>query len=54
MNTDQMWDALLEAGISEQTLQIVTNINGYSEETMTDILYAAFGERQFDFEDDDD
>lgn len=43
-----MWDILIEMGISEQTLQIVTAINGFSEKTMEDILYAAFGLRSFD------
>ena len=48
MTKNEMWDKLLEIGVSEETLQIVTNINGYSEETMLDILYAAFGYRDFD------
>ena len=48
MDKNKMWDALIEAGVSEQTLQIVTDINGFSEETMEDILYAAFGLRSFD------
>lgn len=43
----QMWDALLEQGAEEQTLQVVTDINGYSEETMCDILYALTGYRNF-------
>ena len=48
MDKNEMWDVLLNMGVSEQTLQIVTNINGFSEETMLDILYAAFGYRNFD------
>ena len=45
----QMWDILQnEYGVSEETLQIVTDINGFSEETMCDILYAVAGEREFD------
>ena len=44
----EMWDKLEELGVSEQTLQIVTDINGYNEETMLDILYAATGYRNFD------
>lgn len=48
MTTDEMWDSLLEMGVSEQTLQIVTSINGYSKETMKDILYAHSGYRSFD------
>ena len=41
----QMWDALIELGVSEQTLQIVTSINGYSMDTLNDVLYAATGYR---------
>ncbi len=48
MNKDTAWDRLLELGVSEQTLQIVTSINGYSVDTMTDILYAYTGYRDFD------
>lgn len=47
MSVGDMWNTLLEMGVSEETLQIVTDINGYSEETMEDILYAKFGERSF-------
>lgn len=45
---DEMWDELLALGVSEQTLQIVTNINGYSTETLCDVLYAHTGYRSFD------
>ena len=49
----EMWDILQEQfGVSEQTLQVVTDINGFSEETMCDILYAVAGERDFDQIDD--
>ena len=49
MNKEQMWDYLKEVVlVSEQTLQVVTDINGYSEETMCDILYAVTGYRDFD------
>ena len=41
LTLDQMWDALQQVfGVSNQTLQVVTDINGYSEETLLDILYA--------------
>lgn len=46
--TDEMWDELLNLGVSEQTLQIVTNINGYRTDTLEDILYAHTGFRNFD------
>lgn len=48
MTVQQMWEKLEEVGVSEQTLQIVTDINGYNEETMLDILYAYTGYRNFD------
>lgn len=48
MSVDEMWDYLLEIGVSEQTLQVVTDINGYSEQTMCDILYSVSGYRYFD------
>ena len=48
MFKDMAWDALIDLGVSEQTLQIVTSINGYSQETLTDILYAHTGYNSFD------
>jgi hypothetical protein len=45
---DEMWDELMELGVSEQTLQIVTNINGYNTQTLEDVLYAHTGYRSFD------
>jgi len=47
-DTDLMWDRLIGLGVSEQTLQIVTSINGYQEDTLTNILYAHTGYRTFD------
>ena len=49
LTLDQMWDALQQVfGVSNQTLQVVTDINGYSEETLLDILYAVAGYRDFE------
>ena len=49
MNKEQMWNYLEEnVGVSEQTLQVVTDINGYSEQTMLDILYVVTGYRDFE------
>ena len=48
MTIEQAWDILLEMGVSEQTLQIVTSINGYNMEAMTDILFAHAGYRTFE------
>ena len=47
MTREDMWDALETLGVEDQTLMIVTTINGYSKETMTDILYAHTGLRAF-------
>ena len=48
LSINEMWDTLLEMGVSEQTLQVVTNINGYNEQSMKDILYVVTGYRNFD------
>jgi hypothetical protein len=44
----KIWDKLVELGISEDTLQIITNINGYNENTLNDVLYARFGYRDLE------
>lgn len=43
-----MWDKLQEIGVSEQTIRVVTDINGYNEQSMLDILYAVTGYRNFE------
>ena len=48
LTLNEMWDTLLEIGVSEQTLQVVTNINGYNEQSMKDILYVVTGYNDFD------
>ncbi len=48
LTKDAAWDILVDCGVSEQTLQIVTSINGYSMETLRDVLFAATGYRDFD------
>lgn len=48
MGMIEMWDRLQELGVSEQTLQIITDINGYNEQTMLDVLYAVTGYRSFE------
>lgn len=47
LTKEDMWQSLLDHGVSDETLRVVTNINGYSEETMCDILYATTGYRDF-------
>lgn len=48
MSIEEMWDILLELGVEEETLQVVTSINGYNEKSMEDILYVKFGYHSFD------
>lgn len=45
---DTMWDILRALDIENQTLQVVTAINGYSVETLEEVLYAVTGYRDFD------
>lgn len=47
MEIKEMWDLLLEAGVNEQVLVVVTDINGYNEQSMLDILYATYGYNDF-------
>ena len=54
MEISKMWDELISMGVSEQTLQIVTDINGYNKWTMHDVLYAFTGENTFDGEEDEE
>ena len=54
MDIETMWMVLAEdLGVSEQTLQIVTSINGYTCETLLAVLYAHTGYRNFDQLEDD-
>lgn len=49
LTLDEMWDLFLQLCLcSEETLQVVTSINGYSEDTMYAILYATTGLRNFE------
>ena len=42
----EQWDYLIENGIvSEETLRVVTNINGYNQETINDVIHAVTGYR---------
>lgn len=45
-NVDKLWDWIIEEGITtEEALTVVTNINGYSEETLNDVIYVKTGYR---------
>lgn len=49
MSVNEMWNYLTESYIAtEEELQLVTDINGYNEETMLDVLYARTGYRDFE------
>ena len=46
--TNKLWDRIVNAGIaSEHTLRVVTAINGYSVETLNDVIYAVTGMRNW-------
>ena len=47
LSINEMWDILLDLGVSEQTLQVVTDINGYNEQAMKNILYSVTGYNDF-------
>lgn len=49
MSIEQAWDFLIENNIaSEETLKVVTNINGYNLQTLEDVLYSETGYRSFE------
>jgi hypothetical protein len=46
---DNLWETLVDYSIAtDEELQLVTSINGYSEETLNDILYCRTGYRDFE------
>jgi hypothetical protein len=54
MGKDQLWDKLIESGIAtEEELKLVTCINGYTVETLNDVLFARTGERSWDEEEEE-
>lgn len=45
----RVWDYIIDNGIAtEDELQLVTDINGYSVDTLNDVLYARTGYRNID------
>lgn len=48
MDTAQAWDKLIEMGVSEETLQVVTDICGYSLGTLEGVLYSVSGYEDFE------
>jgi len=46
---EKIWDYLIETGIAtDEELKLVTCINGYSEKTLNDVIYARTGYRDLD------
>lgn len=45
---NEKWDILISMGVSEESLQLITTINGYNDTTLNDVLYARFGIRDFE------
>ena len=48
LTVETAWDLLLEMGVLEETLQTVTDINGYNMQSMKDILYSRYGYNDFE------
>ena len=47
LSVEQAWDILLDNGVSEETLQTVTDIVGYNMDAMESILYSRLGYNDF-------
>lgn len=45
---NEKYDKLIEMGVSEETLDIITSINGWNNETFDNVLYAKFGYTTFE------
>ena len=45
MTVEEVYDLLLEIGISEETLNCITSINGLNMQTLNDVYYWKFGLR---------
>jgi len=48
LTMDEMYDKLVEQGVSKQTINIVTDIIGWNPDSMLKILDAATGYKSFD------
>ena len=49
MTVTDMHDYLVDVvGVTNETVQVVTKINGYTAETMCDILYVVTGYKDFE------
>ena len=54
MDRIQMYERLMDMGVSEETIRVVICINGFTEDTMKKILYATTGFNSFDQLDDEE
>lgn len=46
---EKIWNYFIEHDMfTENELQLITSINGYTEETLNDCLYARFGYRDLE------
>ena len=46
---NEVYEALIEEyGVGEEALQLITTINGYSIDTLNDVIYAMFGYRSLE------
>lgn len=49
MTKEEMWDYLIERDIAtENELRLISDINGFSRETMEDVLEVRTGDTSFD------
>ena len=48
MSKEIMWEMLESIGVAYETIDCMTSIHGYTEETLEDVLYYATGYRTFD------
>lgn len=49
MDKNEMWDRLIDDGIAtEDELRLVTDIVGFTEKAMLDVLYSRTGYRNFE------
>ena len=49
MELNKLWDAIIEYEIAtENELDLVTDINGYNEDALNDIIYARTGYRDIE------
>lgn len=49
MNIAELWDNIIEYDIAtDSELSLITCINGYTEETLNDVIYARTGYRNFE------